>query len=567
MARCFIVLAILLISAHCAWAQGYVREPDAEYRSIPQEPTYRAFLPPAADLSAHFPEPGDQGQQSSCTAWAVGYGLRSYYEGLRQGWDLHDKAHQVSPAYIYDRLTEDHNRCSAGTSVVDALKLLKSSGALDLASLPYSAASCTLPASGSTSPTAQLWRIADWHTVNMARPDNIKGEIARGNPVVFGMDYSQSFENLKADAIYDDVDSPRKGGHAMVIVGYDDARQAFKVLNSWSTRWADKGFGWLSYRALTTLSDRGYVMSVPGAAAPALKPAETPVAQTMKPPPETQVAVAPMPPPPMTTPTLPPQPVKPPATVAVTPSPSTVAVVPPLPPAPRPPAPAPVTTESQRGRVLRTASELTCANVSTAPATGPVTSLSGFVASAEDRDKLARALGVDGTRIAAALSIHPWPQCEALLTFAGALAKPRGLSVQVAGAQPATLNGGSKLVVDVTTPDYPTYLYVTYLQASGDAVHLVQPAGLVPKTLPPHTKVTLGGADGGPTYRIGPPFGSEMIVAIATASPLFPSPRPNAEIERDYLTAFRLAFLEKPKPGVAPRIVAAAITTLTTRAR
>jgi C1A family cysteine protease len=36
-------------------------------------------------------------------------------------------------------------------------------------------------------------------------------------------------------------------GHALVAVGYDDARKAFQVQNSWGRKWADGGYGWLSY--------------------------------------------------------------------------------------------------------------------------------------------------------------------------------------------------------------------------------------------------------------------------------------------------------------------------------
>jgi hypothetical protein len=36
-------------------------------------------------------------------------------------------------------------------------------------------------------------------------------------------------------------------GHVMVIVGYDDATQMFRVKNSWGSNWADGGYVWLSY--------------------------------------------------------------------------------------------------------------------------------------------------------------------------------------------------------------------------------------------------------------------------------------------------------------------------------
>jgi C1A family cysteine protease len=37
------------------------------------------------------------------------------------------------------------------------------------------------------------------------------------------------------------------GGHAILIVGYDDSKQLLKIRNSWGPTWGDKGYGYLSY--------------------------------------------------------------------------------------------------------------------------------------------------------------------------------------------------------------------------------------------------------------------------------------------------------------------------------
>jgi C1A family cysteine protease len=49
------------------------------------------------------------------------------------------------------------------------------------------------------------------------------------------------------------------GGHAVVVVGYDDAKKiqntgggpkttgAFRIRNSWGKSWGDAGYGWLPY--------------------------------------------------------------------------------------------------------------------------------------------------------------------------------------------------------------------------------------------------------------------------------------------------------------------------------
>jgi C1A family cysteine protease len=41
------------------------------------------------------------------------------------------------------------------------------------------------------------------------------------------------------------------GGHAVLAVGYDDAKQCFIVRNSWGTKWGDKGHCYMPYAYLT----------------------------------------------------------------------------------------------------------------------------------------------------------------------------------------------------------------------------------------------------------------------------------------------------------------------------
>ena len=41
------------------------------------------------------------------------------------------------------------------------------------------------------------------------------------------------------------------GGHAIVIVGYDDEQKRVKFVNSWGAGWGDHGFGYLPYDYVT----------------------------------------------------------------------------------------------------------------------------------------------------------------------------------------------------------------------------------------------------------------------------------------------------------------------------
>ncbi len=38
-----------------------------------------------------------------------------------------------------------------------------------------------------------------------------------------------------------------RGGHLILVVGYDDTKQAWLIKNSWGTGWGESGFGWIGY--------------------------------------------------------------------------------------------------------------------------------------------------------------------------------------------------------------------------------------------------------------------------------------------------------------------------------
>ena len=47
----------------------------------------------SVDLSDEMPPVGDQGQQGSCAAWAIGYYQKTHYEWLEHEWDLDETSH------------------------------------------------------------------------------------------------------------------------------------------------------------------------------------------------------------------------------------------------------------------------------------------------------------------------------------------------------------------------------------------------------------------------------------------------------------------------------------------
>ena len=238
---------------------------------------------------------------------------------------------------------------------------------------------------------------------------------------------------------------------------------------------------------------------------------------------------------------------------------------------PQPPKPVVVppvaTVQSQIADRVR---EVACARIEGKIGANRIVQLRGFAGSANDLAKLRTDLSaLPGVRrVDSNVTLYPWPQCEVMLNFANELKNPRGLAAKLRGASARVFTAGDSLSIEVVTPQYPSYLYVTYLQAGGDAVNLSWPQGRFPKALPPNTKVTFGGGAGGePVYRIAAPFGDEIVVVVASASPLFPDEPPDTETNRDYLTSFRKSFLLRPQSGGGQRTVSALALPLKTQAR
>jgi len=201
---------------------------------------------------------------------------------------------------------------------------------------------------------------------------------------------------------------------------------------------------------------------------------------------------------------------------------------------------------------------LRCASVRVSSERGQLT-LSGFVGEASDAAKLRDLLSQAGNAGRFNVQVRPWPQCEALLTLAKPLEEAAGLGLATGKTQ---LREGEALTFELTSPSYPAYLYVSYLQADGQVVHLRRYADQGNKPLPPFTRLRLGGR--GEYVVSGPSFGQESVVVVASAIPLLALDRPLQETEREYLTQFRLAILAQQQ--VRGKI-SAALLSLTTSPR
>ena len=460
-------------------------------------------------------------------------------------------------------------------------------GAPSLADYPYTT-ECKRPPPQVVS-RVHDFRVSGFRNLDISKLDNVKGQLARSHPVIISFSAGPTFDNFKGGVTYTDTDkgspgNPKWGWHAMTLVGYDDRRQAFQLINSWGTKWGDGGFAWISYDVFKALVRRASVLEVevprrpvafsPPAPSPSPDPPPRPVATVVvtpppKPPAVGPVAVTPPKPPPVSpvavTPPAPPP--KPPAVVTPVP-------VRPPPPPPRPkvepvpvqplPAPAPVAPPSA-ALGLSDLQKLACAHITTT-VQGGKTILDGYVASDEDLATVEQIAAVVPNTSLGEIFVAPWPQCEALQSLDAALATEGRPEVVI--DPKGVFRAGETLKIEVRAPAQISYIYVAYVQADGTVVHLVQPAGVVPQpSLPGQALIFGDGQVGRQKFTVGPPFGREMIIALASRSPLFDSELPTQQTERDYLTELRKALIYKPSPDLPDREVSASAVFLETYER
>lgn len=271
------------------FATGLDFADQSAYQGIPLASTpLMGNLPPAKDLSEFFPTPGQQGAQSSCVGWAVS-ALKTFQERVERSWALNTPQHVFSPAFIYNQIRSSTTDCKGGSSFLAALNLVRRDGAATLADFPYDPNNCSAPVTPLVKQNAAFFRIADWRRVNVQDETEVKNQITANFPVLIAAVVDEAFMNLSGANVYTQFTGPSLGGHAMVVVGFDDAKSAFKIMNSWGTGWAAGGFGWVGYTAFRQMTREGYV------AQDVLSPTPTPL-PTVTPAPNPNPTPSPTPP-------------------------------------------------------------------------------------------------------------------------------------------------------------------------------------------------------------------------------------------------------------------------------
>lgn len=204
-------------------------------------------LPSKVDLRKQCPPVYDQGQLGSCTANAIGAALE--FDQMRQK----QEAFTPSRLFIYynERSIEGTVESDSGAQIRDGVKTVAKQGACrEDPTWPYQISKFSQrppkPAytEGSQHQAIRYLRLSQ--TLGQ-----LKGCLASGFPFVFGFTVYESFESPQVaktgHASIPKANEALIGGHAVMAVGYDEARQWFIVRNSWGTGWGMDGYFTLPY--------------------------------------------------------------------------------------------------------------------------------------------------------------------------------------------------------------------------------------------------------------------------------------------------------------------------------
>jgi len=251
------------------YSKGALFNEDA-YSKLPKKAALatRAYegLPKSFSLKQYAPQPGDQTNYGTCVAWASAYAARTISESVALNRKNQTETTQnvFSPVYVYRNIRPDDPECQRGAQIYSALDLMRDSGAVKMLDIERSIEFPNIDLSNYKE--SKRYPIGGYVTL-FSREDRqkpalitriVKKSLAEGKPVVIGMNTPDSF--LEAKNIWEPTESPDNfyGGHAMCVVGYDDDKNAFEVINSFGRKWGNGGFIWISYKAFVDFVIESY---------------------------------------------------------------------------------------------------------------------------------------------------------------------------------------------------------------------------------------------------------------------------------------------------------------------
>ena len=204
-------------------------------------------VPKSVDLRPSCPPVYDQGELGSCTANA----LAALYQ---QNEIVQKNVTQFMPSrlfvYYNERYLEGTVQSDSGASLRDGIRALAKWGVCDENLYPYKIERFANTPGANIYEAAKKGVITKYSRIVQKLAD-MRTCLAAGDPFVIGIMVYESFESKDVaktgNVPMPSYDEQALGGHAVLVVGYNDADQTFLVRNSWGPKWGQGGYFTLPY--------------------------------------------------------------------------------------------------------------------------------------------------------------------------------------------------------------------------------------------------------------------------------------------------------------------------------
>ena len=225
-------------------------------------------LPSVVDLTPYCPPIGDSKGISSTVGWATGYQALTIQYAIKKGWNDKNQIREnaFSPMFIFNQTKISD--CSGGSFVDSAFHLLKTKGVCLMKS--FDTEDCFEQPSNKAFEEALNFRIQDFNfrfhpniSPNITPYQKVqitKQVLAQNQPMVIGLSIKDNFLRVasgqKTWIPY--PDDKIVGTSTLTVVGYDDKKGAFRLMNHWGPQWGDYGFIWIMYSDFRQVATHGY---------------------------------------------------------------------------------------------------------------------------------------------------------------------------------------------------------------------------------------------------------------------------------------------------------------------
>lgn len=240
-------LAVSESFTHLQWPPSGQKNPKIEVAHVQE-----MNLPLSVDFSHKIPYIHEQKSFGSCTGQAITCAMEY---NLFKSSNFSEKSFvKLSPLFVYynERRLVGTTKTDSGSSLADGIRAIYSWGACSLKKHGDKKDFGKRPSKRAYD-EAESYKLLDQVTRCRVSHDlnAIKLVLAQGNPVLLGIYIYSSFESeavkTTGEVSIPSADEAKLGGHAMMLVGYDDKTRRFKAVNSHGVEWGDKGFCYLTY--------------------------------------------------------------------------------------------------------------------------------------------------------------------------------------------------------------------------------------------------------------------------------------------------------------------------------